>query len=187
MTLSLSVAFACVVSALVRGEAMDADLSDKLMALTKKGVLPFGHITGEKFGPPPPGVGSAAHAGAGHFPSPDGLLLPGYCAEAARDPAIRIEPAWKVALLYGLPCAVYGPLPAAYYLAARFAGEFEAPVLHALNGGGQNMARASLTGALAGAQVGLRAIPTRLIDGLDNGAELVALALQATAPSPKGG
>ncbi len=186
LTLSLSVAFACVVSALVRGEAMDAPLSDKLMALTKKGVLPFGHVTGEKFGPPPRGGGSGPRDGTGHFPSPDGLLLPGYCAEAARDPAIRIEPAWKVATLYGLPCAIYGPLPAAYYLAARFAGEFEAPVLHALNGGGQNMARACLTGALAGAQVGLRAIPAHLIDGLENGAELAALALQVTAPAEMG-
>ena len=177
LTLSLSVAFACVVSALVRGEPLDEALSDKLMALTKKGVLPFGHITGERLGPP--AAGAAPPVAADHFPSPDGLLLPGYCAEAARDPAIRIEPAWKVALLYGLPCAIYGPLPAAYYLAARFAGEFEAPVLHALNGGGQNMARACLTGALAGAQVGLRAIPARFIEGLENGAELVALARRA--------
>ena len=180
LTLSLSVAFACVVSALVRGEAMDEHLSDKLMALTKKGVLPFGHVTGEKLRPP---SASSGHIPVGKFPSPDGLLLPGYCAEAARDPAIRIEPAWKAAILYGLPCAIYGPLPAAYYLAARFAGEFETPALHALNGGGQNMARASLTGALVGAQVGLQAIPARLIDGLENGAELAALALQVTTPS----
>ncbi len=174
LTLSLSVAFACVVSALVRGEGMNEAISDKLMALVKKGVLPFGHITGEKLGPP--ADGGAARIGADRFPSPDGILLPGYCAEAARDPAIRIEPAWKVAVIYGLPCAIYGPLPAAYYLAARFAGDFENAVLHALNGGGQNMARACLTGALVGAQVGLSGIPTRFLDGLENGAELVALA-----------
>jgi hypothetical protein len=39
--------------------------------------------------------------------------------------------------------------------ADRVAGDFESAVLHALNGGGQNMSRACLTGALAGAQVGL--------------------------------
>ncbi len=37
-------------------------------------------------------------------------------------------------------------------LAARFSGDFERGVLHALNGGGQNMSRACLTGALLGAQ-----------------------------------
>jgi len=40
------------------------------------------------------------------------------------------------------------------------------PVLSAINGGGNNMARASLTGALAGAQVGIRGIPERFITGL---------------------
>ncbi len=174
LTLSLSVAFACVVSALVRGEAMAGAISDGLMRLVKSGDLPFGSVTGARFAPPP--AGSPAHIPVEKFPSPDGLLLSGYCAEAALDPAIRIEPAWKVASVYGLPCAIYGPLPAAYYLAARFAGDFETPVLHALNGGGQNMARACLTGALAGAQVGLRGIPARFVDGLENGTELVALA-----------
>jgi ADP-ribosylglycohydrolase len=49
-------------------------------------------------------------------------------------------------------------------------------VLHALNGGGQNQSRAMLTGALVGAQVGLSGIPQRLLDGLENSAELIALA-----------
>jgi hypothetical protein len=40
-------------------------------------------------------------------------------ARAAADPQIRIEPAWKVSLVYGMPCAIYHILPAAYYLAAR--------------------------------------------------------------------
>ena len=34
------------------------------------------------------------------------------------------------------------------------------------NGGGKNMARAMLTGALVGTQVGLSGIPQRFIDGL---------------------
>jgi ADP-ribosylglycohydrolase len=99
-------------------------------------------------------------------------------ATAAADPDIRIEPAWKVSLVYGMPCAIYHQLPAAYYLAARFRHDFESAVLHAINGGGQNQARAMLTGALVGAQVGLAGIPQRFIDGLEHGNALCTLAQQ---------
>jgi ADP-ribosylglycohydrolase len=91
-------------------------------------------------------------------------------------PDIRIEPAWKVSLVYGMPCAVYHQFPAAYYLAARFRDDFESAVLHAVNGGGQNQARAMLAGALAGAQVGLAGIPRRFIDGLERGEQCLAQA-----------
>ena len=105
-------------------------------------------------------------------------------AASAADPEIRIEPAWKVSLVYGMPCAIYHMVPAAYYLSARFHDDFESAVLHAVNGGGQNQARAILTGALTGAQVGLSGIPQRFLDGLENGdalCEMAAkLALQAT-------
>ncbi|HMC13687.1 MAG TPA: ADP-ribosylglycohydrolase family protein, partial [Gallionellaceae bacterium] len=106
----------------------------------------------------------------------DALLTPHYVALAALDPDIKIEPAWKASIVYGMPCAIYHQLPAAYYLASRFADDFESAVLHAINGGGQNMSRAMLTGALVGAQVGLEGIPRRFIDGLDNWQELLALA-----------
>ena len=46
---------------------------------------------------------------------------------------------------------------------------------HAVNGGGQNMSRAMLTGALVGAQVGLSGIPQRFIDGLTEGHEIIEL------------
>jgi ADP-ribosylglycohydrolase len=46
-------------------------------------------------------------------------------------------------------------LPAAYYLAARFKGDFESALLHAVNGGGQNQARVILAGTLVGAQVSI--------------------------------
>ena len=49
-------------------------------------------------------------------------------------------------------------------------------MLHALNGGGQNQARAMLTGALVGAQVGLSGIPKRFLDGLENAPALTVLA-----------
>ena len=96
------------------------------------------------------------------------------------DPGIRIEPAWKASIVYGMPCAIYHVVPAAYYLAARFPDDFESAVLHAINGGGQNQSRAILTGALVGAQVGLSGIPKRFLDGLVDGPELLALCRRMT-------
>lgn len=165
-------AFGCVVSSLVRGEALDENLSGKLRDMVKRQELPFTHaVLAEERGrsentPPAP---------SDALPFPDALLLPSCCAAAARDPGIRIEPAWRAAIVYGLPCAVNFLLPAAYYLAARFAGDFESAVLHALNGGGQNMSRTCLTGALAGAQAGLSGIPERFISGLRDGEMLLSL------------
>jgi ADP-ribosylglycohydrolase len=170
---AMSTAYNCVVAALVRGEPFDENLSDKLMLLVKQGRLPFHAVTSNDLGVPRPGDPDPPRAGK--FSSPDALLTPSYMAEAARDPGIRIEPAWKASIVYGMPCAIYHQLPAAYYLAARFSDNFELAVLHAINGGGQNMARACLTGALVGAQVGLTGIPKRLIEGLQGHEELVSL------------
>jgi ADP-ribosylglycohydrolase len=75
-----------------------------------------------------------------------------------------------------MSCAINFVLPGAYYLAARYPDDFESAVLHAINGGGQNMSRACLAGALVGAQVGLSRIPERFIAGLRDGTEIVALA-----------
>jgi ADP-ribosylglycohydrolase len=168
-----SVAFACVLAALIRGEPFDEHLSDELMELVRSGETPF--------------VGESATEDGGRpsfgFASPDALLLPSWIAEAAHDPGIRIEPAWKVSLVYGMSCAITFVLPGAYYLAARFPREFENAVLHAINGGGQNMSRACLTGALVGAQTGLGGIPQRFIDGLHDAKEIVALAQRVAASS----
>jgi ADP-ribosylglycohydrolase len=160
---AMTTAYCCVLALLVSGEKLDPFLCDKLMELVKSGDLPFSVVTTE-----PPR--------AGRFSSPDALLTHSYMAEAALDPGIRIEPAWKVSIVYGMPCAIYHQLPAAYYLAARFHDDFEPALLHALNGGGQNQARCSLTGALVGAQVGLSGIPQRFLNGLENAPELTALA-----------
>ena len=173
---AMTTAYGCVLALLVQGEKLDAAISDKLMDLVKRGELPFHAVTSERLGPPKPGDPDPPRDG--RFSSPDALLTPSYMAEAALDPGIRIEPAWKVSIVYGMPCAIYHQLPAAYYLAARFSDDFEQAVLHAINGGGQNQARAMLTGALVGAQVGLAGIPQRFLDGLDNGAELITLARQ---------
>jgi ADP-ribosylglycohydrolase len=173
-----SAAFGCVVSALVRGNPLDARLSAILRDMVKRQELPFTHAVLAEERRSNPGE---PRAPSQTLPFPDALLQPSYCAAAAHDPDIRIEPAWKAAVVYGLPCAINFQLPAAYYLAARFPDDFESAVLHALNGGGQNMSRACLTGALAGAQVGLRAIPQRFIDGLSNGTALIEAARKVAA------
>ena len=184
---SMTVAYGAVLGMLVQGHALNAQLSGKLMRLVIKGELPFHHVTGDNLQPPRPGDPDPPRTGK--FASPDALLTPSYMAAAAVDPDIRIEPAWKVSVVYGMPCAIYHQLPAVYYLAARFHDDFESALLHAVNGGGQNQARATLTGALVGAQVGLSRIPQRFIDGLEDSAELSRLAADLAAgvekPHPK--
>jgi hypothetical protein len=145
------------------------------MELVKSGELPFHAVTRDNFQPPRPGDPDPPRAG--RFASPDALLSPSYMAAAAADPEIRIEPAWKAAIVYGMPCAIYHQLPAAYYLAARFPGDYESAVLHAVNGGGQNQARAILVGALTGAQTGFSGIPQRFLTGLEGSTELIKLSM----------
>ena len=171
---SMTVAFGAVLGLLVQGHTLDAELSAKLMEWVKSGELPFHAVTRDNLQPPRPGDPDPPRAG--RFASPDALLTPSYMAKAATDPEIHIEPAWKVSIVYGMPCAIYHQLPAAYYLAARFHNDFESAVLHAVNGGGQNQARAILTGALVGAQTGLSGIPQRFLDGLEDSAALIKLA-----------
>jgi ADP-ribosylglycohydrolase len=171
---SMAVAYGAVLGMLVQGHRLDAQLSSKLMILVKTGALPFHAVTSDHLQPPRPGKPEPPRAGL--FASPDALLTPSYMAAAAADPEIRIEPAWKASIVYGMPCAIYHQLPAAYYLAARFHDDFESAVLHAVNGGGQNQARAILVGALVGAQVGLGKIPQRFLDGLADAADLRRLA-----------
>jgi ADP-ribosylglycohydrolase len=171
---SMTVAYCAVLGLLVQGHPLDTELSGKLMQLVKSGDLPFHAVTRDNLQPPRPGETDPPRAG--RFASPDALLTPSYMAAAAVDPEIRIEPAWKVSILYGMPCAIYHQLPAAYYLAARFRNDFESAVLHAVNGGGQNQARAILTSALVGAQTGISGIPRRFIDGLNEATTLIKLA-----------
>ena len=170
---AMTVAFGAVLGMLVEGNRLDGELTGKLMDRVKKGELPFHTVTSGKLQAPRPG--EAEKPTAGRFPSPDALLSQSSIALAAIDPGIRIEPAWKASLVYGMPCAVYHQFPAAYYLAVRFPDDFESAVLHAVNGGVQNQARAILTGALAGAQTGLSGIPQRFLDGLENSGELLDL------------
>ncbi|PTQ98378.1 ADP-ribosylglycohydrolase [Nitrosomonas nitrosa] len=179
IVVSMTVAYGAVLALLVQGHMLDTELSEKLMALVKNGTLPFHAVTQDDLQPPRPGDPDPPRAG--RFASPDALLTPSYMAAAVADPDIRIEPAWKVSLVYGMPCAIYHQLPAAYYLAARFRDDFESAVLHAINGGGQNQARAILTGTLVGAQVGMSSIPQRFLDGLDQVDTLRNLAMALAA------
>ncbi len=170
---SMTVAFGAVLGLLVSGNKLDQGISGKLMKLVKSGDLPFHSVVRDNM---PPRRGDPDPPRAGRFASPDALLTPSYMARAASDPDICIEPAWKVSIVYGMPCAIYHQLPAAYYLSTRFHNDFESAVLHAINGGGQNQVRAILSGSLTGAQVGLSNIPKRFIEGLEQADEIQALA-----------
>ncbi|HKR76290.1 MAG TPA: ADP-ribosylglycohydrolase family protein [Rhodanobacter sp.] len=170
---AMTLAFAAVLGQLVNGVTLDGDLSGRLMGMVKSGELPFHTVTSDGLDVP---QGAEAPLQAGQFASPDALLTVSSVARAARDAGVIVQPASKVGLVYGLPCAVYHQFPAAYYLAARFQGDVEQGVLNAVNAGGQNQARAMLTGALCGAIGGIEAIPQRFIAGLEKGAEYLALA-----------
>ncbi|QOP41388.1 ADP-ribosylglycohydrolase family protein [Sulfurimonas marina] len=176
---SITVAYGAVLAQLIQGEKLDKDISTKLMRLVKSGDLPFHTVTSNNLQPPK--TGSKDPSNIGLFASPDALLTPSFIAQAANDPDITIEPAWKASLVYGMPCAIYHIVPASYYLASRFHNDFESAILHALNGGGQNQARSILTGALVGAQVGINGIPKKFIDGLNEKEEVLALSSKLAA------
>jgi ADP-ribosylglycohydrolase len=154
MVVALTTAYESVLGCVLRGDALGPELSTMLMRLKREGDLSF------------------------PFSSPDALLTPGSVMEAAQDAHVTIEPAWRVSEVYGMPCAIYHQLPAAYYLAARFSEDFETAVCQALNSGGQNLSRAKLTAALVGARVGLKGIPERWIRGLVGHDHLLELALR---------
>lgn len=104
----------------------------------------------------------------------DVFLQPGFVHDAATTPDITLDPPHSVAQIYGLACQLGFMLPAAYWLSSRFNNDFETAVLTAINGGGNNMARACMTGALSGAQVGIQGIPERFIEGLLDKEEILA-------------
>jgi len=174
--LALTIGFCLVLGLLVTGRRFDENIGDTLVQMVEDGVMPFFPRTDSKAQSPAPC--DALLPLAGQFSSPDALFLPRWMAATADDPSIKIEPAWKVSTVYGMPCAIYNLLPTVYYLAARFRQDFESAILHAVNGGGHNQARAMLTGSLVGAQVGLSGIPTRFLEGLNDCEELVSLTVR---------
>jgi len=149
-----SVAFGLIVGALINGATL-ATAPDVIFGLAKAQGLELSV-----------GLPEGLQDGNAAPSFYDALLQPGWSYASAQDDAVQINPPWTACRLFGLACGLEFMLPAAYYFCARFENDFELPVLSAINGGGNNMARASLTGALAGAQVGIRGIPDRFITGL---------------------
>ncbi len=96
--------------------------------------------------------------------------------EVAWDPEFRRIPAHEFCRVYGLNCQAMNLLPGAYFLSYRYPDNFEMAVLSAINSGGNNMARATLTGAITGAMVGLEGIPERFINGLKKSKKYFELA-----------
>jgi ADP-ribosyl-[dinitrogen reductase] hydrolase len=149
-----SVAFGLIVGALINGATL-ATAADVITGQANSQALELGVALPE-----------AVDAARSEVSFHDAVLQPHWVYEAARDDAVQINPPWTACRLFGLACSLDFMLPAAYYFCSRFENDFELPVLSAINGGGNNMARASLTGALAGAQVGIRGLPERFITGL---------------------
>lgn len=104
----------------------------------------------------------------------DVFLQPGFVYDAATNPSITIDPPYAIAQIYGLACQLGFMLPAAYWMSSKYSDDYETAVLTTINGGGNNMARASMTGALCGAMVGIQGIPERFIDGLVDKDEILA-------------
>lgn len=79
-----------IVSALIRGEPFDGNLSGKLYTMVERGVLPFTHAVltenKTKYAQDPT-------APSASLPDPDGLLFPSHIWQAAKDSQVVIEPA----------------------------------------------------------------------------------------------
>lgn len=170
--LSVGVGFGCILARLVQGDPLDEHISHQPLQWLADDALAFEPVTTRKPAPDHPELPLRARR---HIVR-DALHFASDIAGMATDPDTRIEPAWKVSRLFGMPCAFYHQLPAAYYLATTFKDDFEQAVLHAINGGGQNQSRAMLVGALVGAQVGLGGIPRRFLRGLERSTALQQLA-----------
>ncbi|CAE7333455.1 Notch3 [Symbiodinium sp. CCMP2456] len=162
-----SVAFAVLLAGIIQGLPLDKGLSWRMY--TQAGdPLPFSSVHSDK----------DHDDDYGDYTEPDSLLWYGMLAEGVQNCATGIEPPHRGVELYGKFCAFYGVLGSAYYCAARYPDDFEKAVLCSLNGGGQNTMRTSLVGAFLGGHVGLKGIPQKLIDGLDDHDNIVALAMQ---------
>lgn len=96
--------------------------------------------------------------------------------QVAWDEELRFSSPHLTSKVYGQHCEIQQLLPGAYYFIHHYQDDFEGAVLAAINGGGNNMARASLTGGLSGAMVGLSGIPERFITGLSDHEQLLDLA-----------
>ncbi len=97
------------------------------------------------------------------------------------DSEVTSDPPHLIAKVHGQDCDIHQLLPAAYYFIHEYPDDFEKAVFAAINGGGNNMARAALTGGMSGATVGLSGIPERLVEGLNNHERIIAVAERVAA------
>jgi len=118
-----------------------------------------------------------------YISSYDDLTLMAYALELVQRPNIvPLEDDRFISRVYGPDCHCAHLFPAAYYLAFKYAKDFEKAILFATNSSGNNMARAALTGGLTGAMTGINSIPNRFVSGLkddgkpDNDKYLLGLA-----------
>lgn len=118
-----------------------------------------------------------------YISSYDDLSLMAYALDLVQRPNIvPLQDDRFISRVYGPDCHSAHLFPAAYYLAFKYAKNFEKAILFATNSGGNNMARAALTGGLTGAMTGINSIPKRFVSGLkddgkpDNGRYLLGLA-----------
>ena len=145
------IAYGLVVQGLINGVAVQ-DINTYMRGLTKNKTI-FGIVGGY-----------------------DRFLTPGNGAIAQRQDLVTIKEPKYISHVYGMDCQFMHLVPAAYYLLYRFPDNFEMATLSASNGGGNNMARAALTGAMAGAANGLNGIPERFLKGLVDGENLISKA-----------
>ncbi len=169
-----STAYGVVVAAVIGGIPLDGQIGWAMRELIKAGKLPFTHAVlaeerKDNLAPEQPTL---------NLPFPDVLLGMGWWIEAAKDQRIQIEPPEAVSIVYGMACPLMMAMPAAFSIAARFRDSFENAILTAINSGGNNLARGTLTGALSGAQTGLSGIPRRFITGLKDHEKWVDLAIK---------
>jgi len=92
------------------------------------------------------------------------------------SPKMVFDPPHLISQVVGAHCEIQQLLPAAYYYIHRYPDDFEMAVLSAVNSGGNNMARAALTGGMSGAMNGLSGIPERFITGLKDHERLLEMA-----------
>lgn len=78
-------------------------------------------------------------------------------------------------------CYITSSFPVMLFFAVKYGDDPEAMLLASTNAGGENVARGSLLGALAGARLGLTGLPAYLRDELAQSAAIIDEATQFTA------
>lgn len=89
------------------GETLDARMSQQPLKWLAENAMVFEPVTTRQQAPNHPEIPLRARR---HIVR-DALHAASDIAATTGDPDVRIEPAWKVSHLYGMPCAFYHQLP----------------------------------------------------------------------------